>query len=142
MRLSHFLCAEPASTSAENALGPRPKKYNPSEKRVVRFEHHDAHKHQHQHRRYQNGIHQGQPLPGHMHKDRDNQACLQNHEQEDERPSEVSMETEVVDEIRASAEDKQPSPDHEIKLYRVLLPFDMCDCLCHVSLTKDRKVQR
>ena len=25
------------------ALGPRPKKFNPSEKRVVRFEHHDAH---------------------------------------------------------------------------------------------------
>src|SRR5258707_14333496 len=75
-----------------------------------------------------------------MHKDCDNQACLQNHKQEDERPSEVSMDTEVVDEIRASAEDKQPSPDHEIKLNRVLLPFDVCDCcLCHGPSPKIEK---
>src|SRR5207245_1705464 len=125
---------------APSPLGPSPKKYNPSEKRVVRFEHHDAHKHQHQHWRDQNGIRQGQPLPGHVHEDRDNQACLQNHEQEDQRPPEVSMDTEVVDEIRASAEDKQPSPDHEIKLNRVLLPFDVCDCcLCHASSPKIEK---
>src|SRR6266511_44356 len=68
--------------------------------------------------------------------------AFKNHKQEDEKPSEVSMETEVVDEIRASAQDKQPSPDHEIKLNRVLLPFDVCDCLCHGHLTKDRKGQR
>src|SRR5262249_9820940 len=121
-------------------LEPRPKKYNPSEKRVVRFEHHDAHKHQHQHWRDQNGIHQGQPLPGHMHKDRDNQACLQNHEQENERPSEVSMDTEEVEEKRTKAQDKKPSPDHEIKLNRVLLPFDVCDCcLCHGPSPKIEK---
>jgi hypothetical protein len=61
-------------------LGPCPEKFHPSEERVVRFEHHQCHKHQHQPRRHQDSIHQGQPLPGHVHEDSDNQTCLQDHE--------------------------------------------------------------
>jgi hypothetical protein len=50
-----------------------------------------------------------------------NQARLHNHEQQDQKPPEISMNAKVVDEIRASAQDKQPAPDHQIKLNRVLL---------------------
>src|SRR6266508_4272430 len=113
----------------------------PGEKRIVRFKYHDAHKHQHQHRRDQNCIRHGPPLPGHVHEDPDNQACLQNHEREDQRPSEISMEMEVIDQIGTGAEDKQPPPDHEIQLNRVLLSFYvrdypcLCLCMCHVLLS-------
>src|SRR5882757_2952783 len=99
----------------------RPERYDPDEVRVVGFEHHYRHKHQHQHRREQDGIGQGQPLPGHVHEDGDDQASLQHHEQQDQRPSEIAVEAKVVDEIGAGAEDEQPSPDHEIELDRVLL---------------------
>src|ERR1700730_6196551 len=115
-----------------------PEKYHPEEMRVVGFEHHDRHKYQHQHRRQQDGIGQGQPFPGHVHEDGDDQASLQHHEQQDQRPSEIAMEAEVVDEIGASAEDEQPCPDHEIKLDRVLLPLCMrdsrCGCVMHMNV--------
>jgi hypothetical protein len=89
--------------------------------RVIRLERHDCHKQQHRPRRDKNGIHQGQPLPGHVHEDGDDQPCFHNHEQQDQRPPEISMDAKEVDEIRASAQDKQPAPDHQIKLNRVLL---------------------
>src|ERR1700730_2414989 len=103
-------------------------KYDPEEMRVVGFEHHDRHKYQHQHRRQQDGIGQGQPLPRHVHKDGDDQASLQHHEEQDQRPSEMTMDAEVVDEIGAGAENEQPSPDHEIELDRVLLALCVRDC--------------
>src|ERR1700704_864902 len=112
-------------------------KHDPDEVRVIRFEHHDRYKYQHQPRRQQDGIGQGQPLPGHVHEDGDDQASLQHHEQQDQRPSEIAMEAKVVDEIGAGAEDEQPSPDHEIELDRVLLALCLrgsrCDPVMHMS---------
>src|SRR6266478_8979090 len=112
-------------------------KYDPEKVRIIGFKHHDRHKYQHQHRRQQDGIGQGQPLPGHVHEDGDDQASLQHHKQQDQRPSEIAMEAKVVDEIGAGAEDEQPSPDHEIELDRVLLPLcvrgSSRDCVMHMS---------
>src|ERR1700727_2464409 len=79
-------------------------KYDPEQMRVVGFEHHDRHEYQYQHRRQQDGVGQRQPLPGHVHENRDDQASLQHHEQQDQRPSEMAMEAKVVDEIGAGAE--------------------------------------
>jgi hypothetical protein len=59
--------------------------------------------------------------------------CMKNHEQQDQRPSEISLKAKVVDEIRASAQDKQPAPDDQIKLNRVLLSLFVRPFLCHVS---------
>src|SRR5438477_12504509 len=48
------------------------------------------------------------------------------------------MEAKVVDEIGAGTENEQPSPDHEIKLDRMLLALGVrgcrCKCVMHVSL--------
>jgi hypothetical protein len=35
----------------------------------------------------------------------------------------MAMEAKIVDEIGAGAEDEQPSPDHKVKLDRMLLPL-------------------
>src|SRR3979490_1168319 len=117
-----------------------PERYDPDEMRVVGFEHHDRHKYQHQHRRQQDGIGQGQPLPGHVHEDGDDQASLQHHEQQDQRPSEMAMQSKVVDEIGAGAENEQPSPDYEIELDRVLLALcvrgSWCESLMHVNVQR------
>src|SRR6202047_2533659 len=115
-------------------------KDDPEEMRVVGFEHHDCHEYQHQHRRQQDGVGQGQPLPGHVHEDSDDQASLQHHEQQDQRPSEIAMEAKVVDEIGAGAENEQPSPDHEIELDRVLLALCLrgsrCECVMHMTVQR------
>src|ERR1700738_751692 len=108
----------------------RHERQDPDEMRVVGFEHHDRHKHQHQHRRQQDGVGQGQPLPGHVHEDGDDQASLQHHEEQDQRPSEIAMKAKVVDEIGAGAENEQPCPDYEIKLDRVLLSLCVRDSRC------------
>src|SRR3990172_6455026 len=78
-----------------------------------------------------------------MHEDGDNQARLQYHEQEDQRPSEIALDVKIVDEIGESTENKQPCPHHKIELDRMFLSFvfqnrglrpDVCLCLRHRSL--------
>ena len=96
--------------------------------RVVGFEYHDRHKYQHKYRRQQDRVGQGQPLPGHVHEDGDDEAGLQYHEQTDQRPPEIAVYAELVDQIGAGAEDEQPSPDHEIELDRVLLALYVPGC--------------
>jgi hypothetical protein len=44
---------------------------------------------------------------------------------EDERPPEVTLEVEIVDEIRRGAENEQQSPDLEIDAERMLLPLNV-----------------
>jgi hypothetical protein len=48
------------------------------------------------------------------------------------------MESKVVDEIGAGAEDEQPSPDHEIELDRVLLALCLrgarCECIMRMNV--------
>src|SRR6202171_3498766 len=136
-------------------------RYDPDEVRVLGFEHHDRHKYQHQHRRQQDGIGQGQPLPGHVHEDGDDQASLQHHKEQDQRPSGITVDAKVVDEIGTGAKNEQPSPDHEIELDRMLLalclrgcwckglmhvnmprrlfPFDMYRCVCHAPTSPEIK---
>src|SRR6185436_12058299 len=108
--------------------------------RVVGFEHHDRHEYQHQHWRQQNGVGQGQAFPGHVHEDGHDQTSLQHHEQQDQRPSEIAVETKVVDEIGTGAENEQPSPDHEIELDRVLLALcvrsSWCERVMRMSLQR------
>ena len=77
------------------------KEQGPYEVRVFGFENHDGDEDQHRHWRQQDGVDQGQPLPGHVHEDGDDQARLQHHEQQDQRPSEIAVEAKVVDEIGA-----------------------------------------
>src|SRR6266581_7137641 len=96
------------------------------EKGVIRFKCPDAQKHHQQYGRDQNGIHQGQPLPEHVHEDGDDQPCLQQHEQDDQKPPEVALEVEVVNQIRRRAENKQQSPDLEIDADRMLLSLYVC----------------
>src|SRR5206468_5171838 len=79
-----------------------------------------------QHGRDQNGIHQGEPLPEHVHEDCNDQPRLQQHEQDDQKPPEVTLEVEVVNEIRRRAENEQQSPDLEIDTDRMLLPLYVC----------------
>ena len=100
---------------------PRPKNVSLGEKRVIRLQHHHRHEHQHQYRRQDDRIDQRQPLPGHVHEDGDDQPGLQHHEDQDQRPSQISLQTDIVDHVGAGAEDEQPCPDHEIELDRMLL---------------------
>src|SRR5713101_5911553 len=102
-------------------------KDTPRKKGVVRFKGPDAQKHHQQHGRDQNGIHQGQPLPEHVHEDGDDQPCLEQHEQDDQKPPEVTLEVEVVNKIGRRAENEQQSPDLEINADRMLLPLYVCD---------------
>src|ERR1700756_794205 len=96
--------------------------------RVIGFERHDRPKYKKQHRGNEDSGGKGQPLPGHMHEDGDDEASLQYHEQTDQRPPEIAMYAKVVDQIGAGAEHEQPSPDHEIELDRVLLALCMRGC--------------
>src|SRR6185436_14732909 len=121
-------------------LSRRREEQDADEVRVFGFEHHDGHEDQHRHWRQQDGIGQSQPLPGHVHEYCDDQAGLQHHEEQDQRPSEIAVQAEVVDEIGAGAEDEQPSPDHEIELDRVLLTLCVHsasgDCVMHMGLQR------
>src|SRR5204863_7387734 len=96
------------------------------EKGVIRLECSDAQKHHQQHRRDQNGIHHGQALPEHVHEDGNDQPRLQQHEQDDQKPPEITLEVEVVNQIRGRAENKQQSPNLEIDADRMLLPLYVC----------------
>src|SRR5712691_461059 len=101
-------------------------KDTPREKGVIRFKCSDAQKDHQQHRRDQDGVHQGQPLPEHVHEDGNDQPRLQQHEQDDQKPPEVALEVKVVNQIRRRAENKQQSPDLEIDTDRMLLPLYAC----------------
>src|SRR5881628_2767590 len=101
-------------------------KDTPRKKGVIRFKRSDAQKYHQQHRRDQNGIYHGQPLPEHVHEDGNDQPCLQQHEQDDQKPPEVALEVEVVNQIRRRAENEQQSPDLEIDADRMLLPLYVC----------------
>src|SRR5882672_5577179 len=110
----------------------------PRKKGVVRLERSDAQKHHQQHCRDQNGIHHGQPLPEHVHEDGNDQPRLQQHEKDDQKPSEITLKVEIVNEIRRRAENEQQSPDLEINADRMLLPLYVCrdglplsPCVCH-----------
>src|SRR3712207_7469859 len=46
-----------------------------------------------------------QPFPGHVHEYGDDQARLQRHEQEDQRPPQVSLQMEVIHEVREGVHD-------------------------------------
>ena len=48
-------------------------------------------------------------FPGHVHEDRDDQACLQNHDEEDQRPSEVSSSNARTQRSRVLITDLQPA---------------------------------
>src|SRR5712672_4847833 len=89
-------------------------KDTPRKKGVVRLKGSDPKKNHQQHRRDQNGIHHGQPLPEHVHEDGNDQPRLQQHEQDDQKPPEVTLKVEVVDQIRRGAQNEQQSPDLEI----------------------------
>jgi hypothetical protein len=56
-----------------------------------------------------------------VHEDGDDQPGLQHHEEQDQRPSEIALNAEVIDQIGAGAEDEQQSPDDEIEPDRMLL---------------------
>jgi hypothetical protein len=75
-----------------------------------------------------------------VHENGDDQASLQHHEQQDQRPSEMALDAKKVDEIGAGAEDEQPSPDDEIELDRVLLALcvrrSRYDGVVHISLKR------
>jgi hypothetical protein len=58
-----------------------------------------------------------------VHEDGNDQPCLQQHERDDQKPPEVTVNVEVVNQIRRGAENKQQSPDLEIDAERMLLPF-------------------
>jgi hypothetical protein len=64
-----------------------------------------------------------------MHEDRDDQPGFQDHEQQDQEPTEIAMQAKVIDQVGASAKDEQPPPDDKIKLDGMLLPLGMSDCL-------------
>src|SRR5882724_1425548 len=96
------------------------------EKGVVRLERSDAQKNHQQHRRDQNGIHHGEPLPEHVHEDGNDQPCLQQHEQDDQKPPEVTLKVEVVNQVRRRAENEQQSPDLQINADRMLLTLYVC----------------
>src|SRR6516162_792935 len=129
---------------ADNAVASRSlrrwrEKQHPKEMGVVGFKHHDRHKYQHHHRWSQDGVGQGQTFPRHVHEDGDDQAGLQHHEQHDQGPPQIAMDTKIVDQIGAGAEDEQPSPDHEIELDRMLLTLCVrcgCGCVTHMSLQR------
>src|SRR2546430_7575875 len=91
--------------------------------RVVRLERPDAKKYQQQQGRNEDGIYDGQPLPEHVHEDGNDQPRLQQHEHEDERPPEVTLEVEVVDKVRRGTENEEQPPDLEIDAERMLLPL-------------------
>src|SRR5215469_2240459 len=93
-----------------------PEEEEARQKRVIRFKSHDRNKHQDQHRRNQNGVGQSQALPGHVHENSDDQARLQDHEEQDERPPQISLEMKVVDKIGARTENEEPRPNDEIEL--------------------------
>src|SRR5258707_11349726 len=92
-------------------------------KGVVRLERSDAQENHQQHRRDQNGIHHGQPLPEHVHEDGHDQPRLEQHEHDDQEPPQVALEVEIVDQIGCRAENEQQSPDLEINADRMLLPI-------------------
>src|SRR3972149_5515014 len=69
---------------------------------------------------------QGQPLPEHVHEDGNDQPGLQQHERDDQKPPQVSLNVEEVDKIGRSAENKQQPPDLEINANRMLLPLWVC----------------
>src|SRR6266850_642141 len=101
-------------------------KDTPRKKGVISFECSNAQKHHQQQRRDQNGVHHGQPLPEHVHEDGNDQPCFQQHEQDDQKPPEVTLKVEVVNKVRSRAENKQQSPDLEIDADRMLLPLYVC----------------
>src|SRR6267378_5656291 len=105
---------------------PFQEKDTPREKGVIRFKGSDTQKDHQQHRRDQNGIYHCQPLPEHVHEDGYDQPCLEQHEHDDQKPPEVALEVEVVNQIRRRAENKQQSPDLEIDADRMLLPLYVC----------------
>ena len=47
--------------------------------------------------------------------------ALGSHEDQDERPSQVALQPDIVDEIGGGAQDEKPAPDDEIDLERVML---------------------
>src|SRR6267143_6822873 len=115
-------------------------KDTPRKKGVVRLEGSDPKKNHQQHRRDQNGIHHGQPLPEHVHEDGHDHPRLEQHEHDDEEPPQVALKVEIVDQIGCRAENEQQSPDLEINTDRMLLPLHMCRdrlllspcvCVCH-----------
>ena len=108
-------------------VGRCPKECAPGKEGVVAFKRSDAQEHDQQQRRHQNRIQQGKPLPHHVHENGNDQPCLQQHEHDDQKPSEVSLKVEVVNKIGCGAENKQQSPDLEINADRMLLPL----CVCH-----------
>src|SRR6267142_1632767 len=102
---------------------PLQEKDTSSKKSVVRLKRSDAQKDHQQQRRDQNGIHQGQALPEHVHEDGHDQPRFQQHEGDDQKPSEITLKVEVVDKIRRRAENEQQSPNLEIDADRMLLPL-------------------
>src|SRR6185312_2914611 len=105
---------DPARRERAPPLRSRTGKEESREERVFGLERHDPNEHQHQDRRYQDGVDQRQPLPRHVHEDGDDEAGLQDHEEEDEAPSEIALEAEIIDQVRTGAENEQPAPDHQI----------------------------
>src|SRR5713101_2557703 len=85
-------------------------KDTPRKKGVIRFKRSDAQKYHQQQRRDQNGIHQGEPLPEHVHEDGNDQPRFQQHEGDDQKPPEVTLKVEIVDQIRRGAENEEQSP--------------------------------
>ena len=119
--------------------GSLPEGRSPGHEGVVPFDRHEAYQHQQTKRRHQNGIHQGQPLPAHVHEDGDYQPRLHQHEHQDQRPPEVTLKVEVVDEIRERAENKQQSPDPQDKRQSdvVVLLREPCYLLPKIKERKD-----
>jgi hypothetical protein len=56
-----------------------------------------------------------------VHEDGDDQARLQQHEHDDQRPAQQALDVEVVHRVRGRAEDEQQAPDLEVGAQRVLL---------------------
>ncbi|EGE57386.1 hypothetical protein RHECNPAF_4310010 [Rhizobium etli CNPAF512] len=144
----------PCRTSAAMTgfLGRRAEESEPGEDRIVRFRYHQRDEDQHQHRRQQDGVDERQPFPGHVHEDGDDEAGLQHHEQQDQRPPEIALDAEIIDHVGGRAEHEEQAPDEEVEPDRVLLSgmclcmrrFDVCmrRCLVHDDLTTDRKKRR
>src|SRR5689334_12461463 len=93
----------------------------PAEERIVRFKDHDPDEDQDQCRRDDDRVEQRQALPSHVHEDRDDQAGLQDHEDQDQRPAQIADKAEIVDQVGAGAQNEQPSPYHQIELDRMML---------------------
>ena len=74
---------------------------------VVPFDGHESDKDQHQYRRDQNGVYQCQPFPHHMHEHRNDKPRLQDHEQQNERPPQVTLEFIIIDKIREGTENEK-----------------------------------